>query len=70
MMDLQTFLKHSGTTPFSRSSSSDKEMYRKVLESIKGTNELILIDNALTTKLLPSSHEIFSNPENRFNRKN
>lgn len=70
MMDLQTFLKHSGTTPLSRSSGSDKEMYRNVLESIKGTNELILIDNALTTKLLPSNHEIFKNPEIRFDRKN
>ena len=34
MMDLQTFLKHSGTTPLSRSSGSDKDMYRNVLESI------------------------------------
>lgn len=69
MLDLPTFLKHSGTTPLTRSSAGDREMYQDVLNSIKGTNELILIENAVTTKLLPTNHEIFKNPESRFNGK-
>ena len=70
MLDLQTFLKHSGTTPLVRASGTDKELYRTVLESIKGSNELVLIENAVTTKLLSTSHEVFKNPEIRFNGKN
>ena len=70
MENLNLFYKHSGTSPIKSAPPGDREIYHKVIESIKGTEELILIDNAVTTKLLPSNHEVFKNPEKRFKGEN
>lgn len=67
MMTVDAFVKSSGTTPMSRESGETKNLYHRVLESIKGTDELILIENAVTTKSIPKNHDIFQNPKNRFN---
>ena len=67
MMSLIAFTKNAGTTPMVRANSETKNLYHRVLESIEGTNELIIIKNAVTTKLIPGTHDIFKNPQNRFN---
>jgi hypothetical protein len=66
MMTLNEFTKSSGTTPMSRANGETKNTYHRVLESIKGTDELILIKNAVTTKSISKTHDIFQNPKNRF----
>lgn len=70
MLTISSFAKHCGTSPLIKGPKSDQELYHRVINSIKGTNELIVIENAITTKLIPNTHKIFTNPSLRFKGEN
>jgi hypothetical protein len=66
METLSNFAKHSGTSPLTKGPEVDQNTYHRVLESIQGTDELIYISNAVTTKLIPKNHFVFSDIKARF----
>jgi hypothetical protein len=65
MRDLGEFKKHSGTTPIMRNNSESK-FYNSTVKDLINSGEIELISNAVSTKTISKTHEIFSNPSLRF----
>jgi hypothetical protein len=65
--DIELFNANAGTSPINHGGKNIISFYNNIVKKLKEENKLNIINNSFNTRILPITHEIYSNPQTRFN---
>lgn len=64
---LDKFKENCGTSPILKANKKIRSLYREAIDLLDQKNKIVWIKNAVNTKTIPPTSNVFSNPELRFN---